>query len=136
MSMLMSMPINPWNYPPQRVSIKYSTRMLCAIVFYVRLSVCPSVYRSFFTITQEWVDIEWWNFAHVHLRSIVISSSKMGHAFDLWPGTRSNWSLHNAHAQSADKTASCTCTSYPIPVEYLYIHMCYSSLLLSYFVFI
>ena len=49
-------------------------------------SVCLSVRLSVFTITQEWVDVEWWNFALTYLRSRVTSSLKMGHALELWTG--------------------------------------------------
>ena len=94
--------------------IKYSTgnrRALCDRL--VCPSVCLSVCLSVFTITQEWVDGEWWNFAHLYLRSRVASKSKMGHPVDLWPGQtgvyimqmlRALTKLHSVHVH---RTHSC-----------------------------
>ena len=79
---------------------------------------CMSVCQSDFTITQEWLDVEWWNLAHIHLRSRVIWSSKIGHVHDLWPGQNWRFSyytfrghviLHSVHLHV------------PFPVEYLHV---------------
>ena len=95
--------------------------MLYAIVLKC-MSVCPSV--RVFTITQERLDVEWWNLAHIHLRSRVKSSSKMGHVHDLWPGHIEDF--HNSHSKCMqDGIVYCTvymCNVHvPIPVEYLSI---------------
>ena len=112
--------------------IKYSTGMLYAIVLYVRptvLYVCLSVRLSVFTITQERLDVEWWKFGDIRLRSRVTWSSKMGHVY-AWPLTRPNWRFYIMHVyRSAYKGIysvnvyihrihSCVII---FPVEYLHI---------------
>ena len=105
--------INDWFLSiPQEKAL--CDRLVCPSV---RLSVCPPV----FTITQEWIDVEWWNFVHVYFGPRVTLNSKMGHVQDLWPGQIEDFHtgalrLHSVHIHVS------------IPVEYLYICMCYSNL--------
>ena len=71
--------------------MKYSTGMFHAIGLCVRLSV--------FTITQEWVDVEYWNFTHVCLRPRVKWSPKMGHVHDVWHDKVKLEGLHNTYSE-------------------------------------
>ena len=85
------------------------------------MSVCLSICPYVLTITQERLEVEWWSWSHIYVRSKVTWSSKMGHVhdlFDFWPGQIENFHnvifkmhsrLHNLHVHV------------PVPVLYLYI---------------
>ena len=113
-----------------RFHIKYSTGMIYAIVLYVRPSVC----RHVFTVTQERLNVEWWNLAHIILE--VKSNIEFEDGSRKWPLTRSNWRfsycifrvhviLHGVHV--CTRTHSCGIL-YCYCLLYTICDMCYSSL--------
>ena len=93
-------------------------------------SVCLSVSRFSLTITQERLDVEWWNLVHIHLRSRVTSNMEFEDGSRTWPLTLSNWRfpectfrvharLHSVHVY---RTHSCG----------ILVCMCYISLFCMY----
>ena len=86
------------------------------------MHVCLYVRLSVFTITQEGLDVEWWNLTHTYTLK-VMNNVELEDGSRTWPLTRSNWwfswcefrvhvRLHSVHVHCTDSFGILVCMCY------------------------